>query len=103
MSHAEFVQLMNYAPYSKVLQFADKPTQLDHLFEDFVEGLQCIGLGTASIGQAAVDLAADDSHPFKSVSSRLQEQSSKLYKIMEDVVEVKKWVRQLKPSLIAEC
>jgi len=89
---------MKIASYSNVAQFASFPTQLDHLLEDFVMGLDEIAVAISAIGQAAVDLV-EEGHPIKSVSSRLLAQSSKFTDIMARIEIVKSLSKDVKDSI----
>jgi len=79
---------MKITSYLSVAKFASSPTELNYLIEAFVNGLDEIAIAISSIGQSAIDLAAEGSAPIKTVASRLEDQSSKFFKIMQRVVEV---------------
>jgi len=86
---------MKVMSYSSLLQFSKNPTELDHMFEAVVDGLQEIAIGIADIGRVATDLF-EDSSPTKSVASRLVSQSSKFSLLMQTVREVRAELERVK-------
>jgi len=57
-------------------QFSDRPTELDHMIEDFVASLDKLAVDIQSILSKAIDLAEDQSKPIISVASRLASQAT---------------------------
>jgi len=95
---------MKKSASSNTLQFSDKPTELDHMIEDFVILLDSLAVGIADIASESLelrDLSNDPQEHLASVSSRLVSVSSEYESIKSRIILVQNQFDKVQNNIFA--